>query len=115
VQIKRKRQEGAAAAESLGAEIKREIIDGIRAERESSHVVRLGDFLPQLAFLFIVVSTAIKIAYAGRATAEARAAEAQKRPKRRASSARWSKRGWRRCRRRSSRISCSTPWRASIT
>src|SRR6267378_3705238 len=78
VQIKRKRQEGAAAAESLGAEIKREIVDGIRAERESSHVVRLGDFLPQLAFLFIVVSTAIKIAYAGRATAEARAAEAQK-------------------------------------
>src|SRR5882762_693260 len=77
VQIKRKRQEGAAAAESLGAEIKREIIDGIRAERESSHVVRLGDFLPQLAFLFIVVSTAIKIAYAGRATAEARAAEAE--------------------------------------
>jgi len=33
----------------------------IRAERESSHVVRLGDFLPQLAFLFIVVSTAIKM------------------------------------------------------
>src|SRR6266850_2665204 len=78
VQIKPRRQEGAAAAESLGAEIKREIIDGIRAERESSHVVRLGDFLPQLAFLFIVVSTAIKIAYAGRATAEARATEAQK-------------------------------------
>src|SRR6266478_1293233 len=78
VQIKRKRQEGAGAAESLGAEIKREIIDGIRAERESDHLVRLGDFLPELAFLFIVVSTAIKIAYAGRATAEARATEAQK-------------------------------------
>jgi len=78
VQIKRKRQEGAGAAESLGAEIKREIIDGIRAERESNHLVRLGDFLPQLAFLFIIVSTAIKIAYAGRATAEARATEAQK-------------------------------------
>src|SRR2546426_542772 len=77
VQIKRKRQEGAGAAESLGAEIKREIIDGIRAERESNHLVRLGDHLPSLAFLFIIVSAAIKIAYAGRVKAEARAAEAQ--------------------------------------
>src|SRR6267143_1969368 len=78
VQIKRKRQEDPGAAASLGQEIRREIIDEIKAERESSHLVRLGDFLPQLAFLFIVVSTAIKIAYAGRATAEARATEAQK-------------------------------------
>src|SRR5882672_9462901 len=77
VQIKRKRQEDPGAAASLGQEIRREIIDEIKAERESSHLVRLGDFLPQLAFLFIVVSTAIKIAYAGRATAEARATEAQ--------------------------------------
>jgi sensor histidine kinase YesM len=72
------RQEATGAAASLGQEIRREIIDEIKAERESSHLVRLGDFLPQLAFLFIVVSTAIKIAYAGRATAEARATEAQK-------------------------------------
>jgi len=71
------RQEDAGAAASLGEEIKREIIDGIRAERESSHVVRLGDYLPQLAFLFIIVSAAIKIAYAGRVKAEAKAAEAQ--------------------------------------
>src|SRR5260370_41114052 len=34
VQIKRKRQEGAKAAASLGEEIKREIVDEIRAERE---------------------------------------------------------------------------------
>ena len=71
------RQEDAGAAASLGEEIKREIIDGIRAERESGHVVRLGDYLPQLAFLFIIVSAAIKIAYAGRVKAEAKAAEAQ--------------------------------------
>jgi Histidine kinase len=70
-------QEGAAPGASLGEEIKREVIDGIRAERKSSRRVRLGDYLPNLAFLFIIVSAAIKIAYAGRVKAEAKAAEAQ--------------------------------------
>jgi hypothetical protein len=70
-------EEGAAAAGSLAADIKREVIDEIRAERKSSHRVRLGDYLPNLAFLFIIVSAAIKIAYAGRVKAEAKAAEAQ--------------------------------------
>src|SRR3977135_4301256 len=36
--------ESAEAAGSLAADIKREVIDEIRAERKSSHVVRLGDF-----------------------------------------------------------------------
>src|SRR5438034_2148242 len=84
VQIKRKRREGAA---SLGEEIRREIIDEIRADRESSqlaepesgHLVRLGDYLPNLAFLFIIVSAAIKIAYAGRVKAEAKAARSEER------------------------------------
>src|SRR6266446_10157118 len=57
------RQEGAAAGASLGEEIRREIIDEIRAERdpgqraepESGHLVRLGDYLPNLAFLLIIV------------------------------------------------------------
>jgi len=40
-------------------------------------IVRLGDFLPQLALLFIVASMVIKIAYAGRVKAEVKAAEAQ--------------------------------------
>ena len=72
VQIKRKRQEDPGAAASLGQEIRREIIDEIKAERESSHLVRLGEFPLQLAFLFIVVSAAIKIGYAGRAPRRSR-------------------------------------------
>jgi len=38
--------------------------------------VRLGDFLPQLAFLFIMLSAAIKIAHARTVRAEAQAAQA---------------------------------------
>ena len=70
-------EEGAEPGGSLAADIKREVVDEIRAERKSRRVVRLGDHLPSLAFLFIIVSAAIKIAYAGRVKAEARAAEAQ--------------------------------------
>jgi signal transduction histidine kinase len=70
-------EEGAEPGGSLAADIKREVVDEIRAERKSRRVVRLGDRLPSLAFLFIIVSAAIKIAYAGRVKAEARAAEAQ--------------------------------------
>ena len=69
--------ESADAAGSLAADIKREVIDEIRAGRKASRRVRLGDYLPNLAFLFIIVSAAIKIAYAGRVKAEAKAAEAQ--------------------------------------
>src|SRR5882762_9066413 len=69
--------EGAEPGGSLAADIKREVVDEIRAGRKSRRVVRLGDRLPSLAFLFIIVSAAIKIAYAGRVKAEARAAEAQ--------------------------------------
>jgi hypothetical protein len=64
---------------SLAQEIRREIVGAIgeMGERDRIVHVRLGDYLPQLAFLFILLSAAIKIAYAGRVKAEARAAEAQ--------------------------------------
>src|SRR5256714_4881178 len=87
------RQEGAAPGASLGDDIRREVIDEIRreivdetgvdpepgdpVERKSGRRVRVGNYLPNLAFLFIIVSAAIKIAYAGRVKAEAKAAEAQ--------------------------------------
>ncbi|TMH39437.1 MAG: hypothetical protein E6H54_20995 [Betaproteobacteria bacterium] len=45
-------------------------------ERERTVRVRLGDYLPQLAFLFILLSAAIKIAHARTVKAEAQAAEA---------------------------------------
>ncbi|HYR37283.1 MAG TPA: histidine kinase [Burkholderiales bacterium] len=63
----------------LASEIRREVSDAIAemGETERTIHVRLGDYLPQVAFLFILLSAAIKIAYAGRVKAEAKAAEAQ--------------------------------------
>ena len=54
------------------------MLDAVGDAGETERVVRTrpGDFLPQLAFLFIVLSAAIKIAYARTAKAEAKAAEA---------------------------------------
>ncbi len=95
VQIRRKRDPAAAPkdspqsqapaqeSESITDEIAREIEDeinselggGIKGRRVRS--ITLGEFLPNLAFLFIIVSAALKIAYAGRVKAEAKAAEAQ--------------------------------------
>ena len=93
IRIKRKRDPEAgqpekkpeAGGDSLGEDIKREVVDELRAEIAAEmegkprarrpRVHRLGDFLPELAFLFIIVSAAIKVAYAGRAQAEAKAAE----------------------------------------
>ena len=70
---------------SLREEIAREIQDELARELKNEgdqvvtkvEAVRVGDFFPQLAFLFIAFSAAIKIGYAGRVKAEARAAEAQ--------------------------------------
>jgi hypothetical protein len=89
IRIKRKREptpaEGTKPEESIAGDLKRELADEIRAEIAAEMEGRprqrrprtrdLGDFLPELAFLWIVMSAAIKIAYAGRAKAEARAAE----------------------------------------
>ena len=77
------KDEGAGVAEEitqeLAQDIRREVIDAIGEMGDEERVVhvRLGNYLPQLAFLFILLSAAIKIAYAGRVKAEAKAAEAQ--------------------------------------
>src|SRR5882757_7967517 len=65
--------------QELAQEIRCEVIDAIGEMGDEERVVhvRLGNYMPQLAFLFILLSTAIKIAYAGRVKAEAKAAEAQ--------------------------------------
>src|SRR5258706_6858918 len=95
VQIRRKRDPAAAPkdspqsqapaqeSESITDEIAREIEDEINSELGGDikgrrvRSITLGEFLPNLAFLFIIVSAALKIAYAGRVKAEAKAAEAQ--------------------------------------
>jgi hypothetical protein len=66
------------AAQDLAAEIRREVMDAVSELGNQERVVhiRLGNYLPQLAFLFILLSAAIKIAYAGRVKAEAHAAQA---------------------------------------
>ena len=65
--------------QELAQDIRREVIDAIGEMGDEERVVhvRLGNYLPQLAFLFILLSAAIKIAYAGRVKAEAKAAQAQ--------------------------------------
>jgi hypothetical protein len=77
------KDEAAGVAEEitqeLAQDIRREVIDAIGGMGDEERVVhvRLGNYLPQVAFLFILLSAAIKIAYAGRVKAEAKAAEAQ--------------------------------------
>ncbi|HKB64126.1 MAG TPA: histidine kinase [Burkholderiales bacterium] len=77
------KDEAAGVAEEitqeLAQDIRREVIDAIGEMGDEERVVhvRLGNYLPQLAFLFILLSAGIKIAYAGRVKAEAKAAEAQ--------------------------------------
>ncbi|TMG89003.1 MAG: sensor histidine kinase, partial [Betaproteobacteria bacterium] len=79
----RAKDEAAGVAEEitqeLAQDIRREVIDAIGEMGDEERVVhvRLGNYLPQLAFLFILLSAAIKIAYAGRVKAEAKAAQAQ--------------------------------------
>ena len=89
VSITRKRaseatREAAPKPQSLREEIAREIRDELAHELGSERevvtkveAVRIGDYFPQLAFLFIVFSAAIKIGYAGRVKAEAQAAQAR--------------------------------------
>jgi hypothetical protein len=82
-QAKRDAEEAKRDAEEsrteLAASIRRDVSDAIAemGETERTVHIRLGNYLPQFAFLFILLSAAIKIAYAGRVKAEAKAAEAQ--------------------------------------
>src|SRR6266851_1154154 len=77
------KHEAAGVAEEitqeLAQDIRREVIDAIGEMGDEERVVhvRLGNYLPQLAFLFILLSAGIKIAYAGRVKAEARMAAMQ--------------------------------------
>jgi sensor histidine kinase YesM len=58
-------------------EAEQERRDSQRGNEVRTHVVQLGDFLPELAFLWIVASTIMKITYKGRLQAEVQAHEAQ--------------------------------------
>jgi len=60
-------------------DMRREVMDALSQLGTQERVVhiQLGDYLPQVAFLFILLSAGIKIAYAGRVKAEAKAAQAQ--------------------------------------
>jgi signal transduction histidine kinase len=78
------KDEAAGVAEEitqeLAQDIRREVIDAIGEMGDEERVihVRLGNYMPQLAFLFILLSAAIKIAYAGRVKAEAKAESLQR-------------------------------------
>jgi signal transduction histidine kinase len=64
--------------EEAQREAERERRDEQRAGNEvRTHVVRLGDFLPELAMLWIVASAIMKITYKGRLQAEVQAQQAQ--------------------------------------
>jgi signal transduction histidine kinase len=61
------------------AEVAREEVEAAAeppAKRQRVHKIRLGDFLPNLAMLWIVASIMIKITYKGRIQAEVKAAQA---------------------------------------
>ena len=62
----------------LADEIRSEIAEAVSEVRGERMVhVRLGDHLASVAFLFLMLSAVIKVAYAGRVKAEAQAAHAQ--------------------------------------
>ena len=73
-----RRDAGDQDPQELAADIRRDVIDSLSDLAGEERVVhtRLGEFLPQLAFLWIMLSAAIKIAYARTVKAEAKAAEA---------------------------------------
>ena len=63
------------------------------------------------AVAFIIMSFGLKVLAGGKRKAEIEAQQASRTPARKAWSGAWSKRRWRRCRRRSSRTFYSTRWR----
>jgi len=79
------RSSGGAADEikaeigALADEIREDVADALAESSPKTRVrhVRLGDHLPGVAFLFILLSAVIKMVYAGRVKAEAQAVQAQ--------------------------------------
>ena len=71
--IEEARQEAEEAAEESRAEAAAELPP---TKRQRVRKIRLGDFLPNLAMLWIVASIMIKITYKGRIQAEVKAAQA---------------------------------------
>ena len=65
-------------SEDLAAGIRRDVMDALSelGEEERTVHIRLGNYMPQFAFLFIMLSMAIKIAHGRTVRAEAKAAEA---------------------------------------
>ncbi len=79
IAIDEARQEAIDAAEEAkrdAAEASADVAEALKVPRKRIHKVSLGDFLPNIAFLWIVASIMIKITYKGRIQAEAKAAQA---------------------------------------
>ncbi len=76
--IEEARQEAEAAAEEARAEAEAggAAAESLPIKRQRVHKIRLGEFLPSLAMLWIVASIMIKITYKGRIQAEVKAAKA---------------------------------------
>ena len=71
------RQEAQDAAEAARADAEAHAdASSVAVKRPRVHKVRLGDFLPNLAMLWIVASIIVKITYKGRLQAEVKAAQA---------------------------------------
>ncbi|MBB4843078.1 putative nucleic acid-binding Zn-ribbon protein [Paucibacter oligotrophus] len=64
------------AAEQASQDAKDAVREATRSARKRTTVVRLGDFLPNLAVLLVLASAVIKITYKGRIQAEVKAAQA---------------------------------------
>ncbi len=79
IAIDEAKQEAIDAAEEAkrdAAEASADVAEALAVPRKRIHKVSVGDFLPNIAFLWIVASIMIKITYKGRIQAEAKAAQA---------------------------------------
>ena len=75
--VEARRMAGQDSAD-LASEIRRDVMDSLSdlGEEERTIHIRLGNYMPQFAFLFIMLSMAIKIAHGRTVKAEAKAAAA---------------------------------------
>jgi len=75
-QAEEARQEAQQAIEEAQRDIRQAAKEAERANRRSKRIVRFGDSLTDLAFLWIIASALLKITYKGRLQAEVKAAAA---------------------------------------